>query len=63
MHIGHAGMIAAAKTLVQAGLRLMTDEDARKQAKAEFDKRTGGKKYKSPLPPDVKPAFHQFDKK
>jgi aminobenzoyl-glutamate utilization protein B len=24
MHIGHAGMIAAARTLVQAGLRLMT---------------------------------------
>ncbi|MEX0975332.1 MAG: amidohydrolase [Bacillota bacterium] len=63
MHIGHAGMIAAAKTLAQAGFRLMTDEDARKQARVEFEKRTGGKKYKSPLPPDVKPAFHQFDKK
>ena len=63
MHIGHAGMIAAAKTLAQAGFRLMTDEDARKQARVEFEKRTGGKKYKSPLPPDVKPAFHQFDRK
>jgi aminobenzoyl-glutamate utilization protein B len=63
MHIGHAGMLAAAKTLTQAGLRAMTDEEVRKQARAEFEKRTGGKKYRSPLPPDTKPAFHQFSKK
>ncbi len=63
MHIGHAGMISAAKTLVQAGLIAMTDSDVRKRAKAEFDKRTGSKKYESPLPADVKPAFHIFAKK
>ena len=63
MHIGHAGMIAAARTLVQAGLQLMTDPDTLKKAREEFEKKTGGKKYKSPLPPDMKPAFHQFDRK
>jgi len=63
MHIGHAGMIAAARTLVQAGLRLMTDVETVKKARAEFDKRTGGKKYESPLPVDMKPAFHQFERK
>lgn len=63
MHIGHAGMVCAAKTLLQAGLKAVTDEGVRKQAKEEFLKRTGGKKYKSPLPPDTKPAFHMFDKK
>ena len=63
MHIGHAGMIVSAKTLAQAGLRLMTDPEILKKARAEFEKRTGGRKYESPLPPDMKPAFHQFDRR
>lgn len=62
MHIGHAGMIAAARTLVQAGLRLMTDPETLDKAKAEFNKRLGGKRYVSPLAPDMKPPFHQFSK-
>lgn len=62
MHIGHAGMIAAARTLAQAGLRLMTEPDVIKMAKAEFSKRLGVKRYKSPLAPDMKPPFHQFSK-
>ena len=62
MGIGHAGMIAAARTLVQAGLRLMTDRELLEKAKEEFRKRTGGKPYKSALPPEVKPAFDQFNK-
>jgi aminobenzoyl-glutamate utilization protein B len=62
MHIGHAGMIAAARTLVQAGLRLATDPETIQKAKVEHSKRLGGKRYKSPLSPDMKPPFHQFDK-
>ncbi|MGI6666075.1 MAG: M20 family metallopeptidase [Bacillota bacterium] len=62
MHIGHAGMIAAARTLVQAGLRLMTDPEVLAKAKTEFAKRLGGRRYVSPLAPDMKPPFHQFDK-
>lgn len=63
MHIGHEGMLVSARTLAQAGLRLMTDAETVKRAKAEFDKRTGGKKYRCPLPAGVKPAFNQFEKK
>jgi len=60
MGLGHAGMLAAARTLVQAGLKLVTDPSALKRARAEFQERTGGRPYRSVLPPEVKPAFHQF---
>lgn len=60
MGIGHAGMLAAGRILAQAGLVLMTDKDALARAKDEFKKRTGGKSYKSALPPEVKPAFDHF---
>ncbi|MGI6642617.1 MAG: M20 family metallopeptidase [Bacillota bacterium] len=62
MGIGHAGMIAASRTLAQAGLILMTDPKVLEDAKCEFQKRTGGKEYECPLPPEVGPAFHQFTK-
>ncbi|HHY75874.1 MAG TPA: amidohydrolase [Firmicutes bacterium] len=62
MHIGHAGMIAAAKTLVQAGLVLMTSPGILEKAKEEHRKRLGGRRYVSPLSPDMKPPFHHFDK-
>lgn len=58
--IGHAGMITAAKVLAEAGLELMTDANLLARAKQEFHELTGGKKYKSPMPPEQKPAFHQF---
>lgn len=63
MGIGHAGMIAASRTLAQAGLFLMTNPEVIEKAKEEFKTRTKGKEYKNPLPPEVGPAFHQFDKK
>ncbi len=60
MNIGHQGMLAAARTLTQAGLMLATDEATIEKAKQEFVERTGGKQYKSALPLDVKPAFDMF---
>ncbi len=60
MSIGHAGMIAAAKALAEAGYVLATSPDLVARAKAEFNKRTGGQPYKSAVPKDEKPPFHVF---
>jgi aminobenzoyl-glutamate utilization protein B len=63
MGIGHAGMIAAARILTQAGLRLLLDPVTRQKARDEFNRRTGGRSYKSAIPEGVGPAFHQFNNK
>ncbi len=63
MGIGHKGMLAAARVLAQAGLMLVCDEEPIIKAKEEFLRRTGGKAYKSALPPDVIPAFDMFQAK
>jgi len=47
MSIGHKAVIQAAHVLAAMGLDLMTQPDLVKAAKAEFDKRTAGRKYKS----------------
>ena len=60
MGIGHAGMLAAAKVLAEAGYVLMTDPDAVERAKQEFARRTEGRRYKCAMPPEQKPAFHVF---
>jgi aminobenzoyl-glutamate utilization protein B len=62
MNIGHQGMLTAAKILAEAGYALATKPEIIRRAKAEFDERTGGKKYYSAMPPEQKPAFHQFAK-
>jgi len=41
---------------------LLTNPELIKKAKAEFDKRTGGRAYRCAMPPEHKPAFHQFAK-
>ncbi|MHB9058080.1 MAG: amidohydrolase [Bacillota bacterium] len=60
MGIGHAGMLTAAKVLAEAGFELMTDPATLKKARAEFRELTGGRRYRSAMPPGQKPAFHQF---
>lgn len=47
--IGYKGMMYAAKTLALTGLNLLTQPELLAAAKAEFDKASGGRKYKSPL--------------
>ncbi len=63
MGIGHAGMIAAAKILADAGLKLLAGPDILAKAKAEFLAATGGKTYKCAMPPEHMPPFHQLGKK
>jgi aminobenzoyl-glutamate utilization protein B len=47
MSIGHKAVVQSAKTLAATGLDLMTQPELIKAAREEFDKRTGGKPYKS----------------
>ena len=47
MSIGHRAVVAAAKTLAATGLDLLTQPELIKAAREEFNKRTGGKPYKS----------------
>jgi aminobenzoyl-glutamate utilization protein B len=60
MSIGHKGLIFASKTFAGAGLDLITQTKTLKACKAEFKKRLEGKKYKSPIPLDLKPPLKQF---
>lgn len=53
--IGAKGMLLAAKSLALAGLELLTRPDLRAAARAEFDRRKGGRPYVSPLPEGAKP--------
>ena len=50
MGTGFKGAVTAAKVLALTGIDLLTDTELRKQAKADFDKRTEGFTYKSPIP-------------
>ncbi|MCL4425877.1 MAG: amidohydrolase [Firmicutes bacterium] len=60
--IGHAGMIAAARTLAQAGFTLVLEAGLREKARTEFQKRTAGKPYRCAIPTEVTPAFEQLKK-
>ena len=51
---GFKGAQVAAKVLTLTAVDLLTDKKLREEAKAYFDKQTGGKAYKSPLPKDQK---------
>ena len=52
--IGFKGAVTASKVLALTGIDLLTDAELRKQAKADFDKRTEGYTYKSPIPDIIK---------
>jgi len=54
-NIGFRGMDFAAKAMALTGFELMTNPEALKAAKREFQEATGGKKYVSPLPEDAVP--------
>ena len=43
-----------------AGLDLMTKPKLLREVKAEYRERLAGRKYKSPIPPDLKPPLNQF---
>lgn len=52
--IGLKGALHAAKVLTRTGLEVMTDEELREAARADFERRTRGRPYTSPLPPEQK---------
>ena len=51
---GFKGAVTASKVLALTGIDILTDAELRKQAKADFDKRTEGFTYKSPIPDMIK---------
>ncbi len=53
--IGFRGMDFAAKAMALTGFELLTNPDALKAARGEFNETTGGKKYVSPLPESAVP--------
>jgi len=60
--LGHKSLIFAAKVMATTAIDLMTDEDLLREAKEEFKQRLRGRKYKSPIPPDVKPPLDIWEK-
>lgn len=55
MSIGLKGALNAAKVLARTGVEIMTDEDLREAAHADFERRTqNNRPYTSPLPPERK---------
>jgi aminobenzoyl-glutamate utilization protein B len=52
--IGFKSAVTASKVLALTGIDLLTDPELLKQAKADFDKRTKGFTYKSPIPDMIK---------
>jgi len=50
----HKGMLHAAKAMAATALDAMRDPELLARAKAELQRRTGGKPYACPIPPEVK---------
>lgn len=57
MSIGRQGTLAATRVLVMTALDLLTDDDLRQAVRADFDRRTEGFTYVSPLPPKQERPF------
>ena len=58
--IGHKGMILAAKTLALTGIDLLTKSEELSMVREEFEAKTKGFTYKSPVPPGQKPPLDQL---
>ncbi|MFQ5628962.1 MAG: amidohydrolase [bacterium] len=58
---GRKGAVVAAKAIAVMGIDLLTRPKLIEQAKAFFDKTTGGKPYQSPLPQDQKPPLPETE--
>lgn len=54
MSIGLKGAIYAARVLAATGIEVLTDATLRQEARADFERRTSGKPYVSPLPEEMK---------
>ncbi len=55
--LAHTGMVHVAKAMAGTAVDALQNPELIAKAKADHRKRTGGKPYESPLPPDAKPAL------
>jgi aminobenzoyl-glutamate utilization protein B len=62
MGIGHKGLIFAAKTIANSVLDLLVTPELLKKAQDEQKNRLGGRTYKPPIPPDLKPPLDMWKK-
>jgi len=60
--IAHKGLIFAAKVMSMTALDLLTNPEVLQAAKEEHKKRLRGKKYKPPIPPDLKPPLDIWER-
>ena len=57
MSIGHKSLVFAAKTMAASALDLYTKPELLEKAKDERAERLAGRKYTSPMPPEVEPPL------
>jgi aminobenzoyl-glutamate utilization protein B len=57
MSIGHKSLVFAAKTLAASALDLYTKPELLEKAKDEHTERLAGRRYTSPIPPEVEPPL------
>ena len=60
--LGHKSLIFAAKVMALTVIDLMTNADLLSKAKEEHKRRLRGRKYKSPIPPEMKPPLDAWEK-
>jgi len=60
MSIGHKNAVFAAKAHACTAIDLLTKPELLKRSWEEFERRKGGREYRSPLPPDLKPPLDQL---
>lgn len=61
--LGHKSAIFAAKVMAATIIDFLSNEQLLVKAKEEHRQRLGGKKYKSPIPPDHKPPLDFWEKR
>jgi aminobenzoyl-glutamate utilization protein B len=62
MSIGHKSTIYASKIMATTVLDLLTDTKLLQKVMKDWENRMKGLKYKSPLPPELKPPLDQLKK-
>ncbi len=63
MGIGHKSLIFAAKIMSACVIDLLTEPETLRKIQDEFKQRLGGRVYKSPLSPEMKPPLDIWKKK
>ena len=61
--IGHKSLIFASKVIAASALDILVKPELLKEAWEEQSRRTIGKTYRSPLPPDAKPPLGMWGNK